>query len=245
MNKQFALIGLGTFSSRILEKLAETVDEIIIVDKDPQAVEKYKDLATQAYITDAINFETLQRILPEGMDVAIVDVGDNIEAAILITNSLKKLHAKKILVRAETDERGEILQIVGAHKIVYPAREAADKLVPLLVSSSLFSFMPISPSLVLAEIKISEKYFGMSLIQANLRQSYGINVVAIRKENNEDYVYFNPEYRLQPDDVLLCAATEKDMSVFSGMKFSARKSTVTDMFKGMFGNRKSKSKESK
>jgi trk system potassium uptake protein len=242
VNKQFAIIGLGTFGARILERLSETVDEIVIVDKDSAAVEKYKELATKAYITDAISFEALERVIPEGIDVAIVDVGDNIEAAILITNSLKKLNAKKILVRAESDERGEILRIVGAHKIVYPAREAADKIAPLLVSSSLFSFMPISQSLVLAEIKIQEKYHGMSLIQANLRQAYGINVVAIRKENNEDYVYFNPEYRLQPDDVLLCAATEKDMSAFSELKFSAGKSSIPDMMKGMFGKSKRKTK---
>ncbi len=238
MMQQYAIIGLGSFGVRALEKLSEATDQIIIVDKDKAAVEANKDFAGKSYIADALSPAALTRILPEGIDVAIVDVGDNLEVAIVVTNALKKLGARQIIVRGDSDERGEILKIVGATKIIYPAREAAERLVPMLVSHTLFSFMPISPNLVLAELKVPERYVGMSLVEANFRQAKGMNVVAIRKESSDEYLYFQPKYRLEAEDVLLCAGTEADMAEFTGSRIAARKHTLSGMLKGIFGQAK-------
>jgi len=235
MGRQYAIVGLGSFGVSVLEKLSEATDQIIIVDKDKSTVEKYKDLASKSYIADALSKQALSRIIPEAIDVAIVDVGDHIEAAVIVTNALKKLGSRQIIVRADNEERGEILEMVGATRIIYPAREAAAKLVPMLVSSSLFSFMPISPSLVLAEIGVPEQYVGKTLIEANFRQTKGINVVAIRKEDGDEYEYFDPKYRLLDIDVLLCAGTEKAVTAFTGARITARKNVVGEMLRGIFG----------
>ena len=233
MVRQYVIVGLGSFGVRVLEKLSEATDQIIIIDKDKSIIEKCKDLASKSFIADALNWQALSRIIPESIDVAIVDVGDNIEAAVIVTNALKKLGAGKIIVRAE--ERGEILEVVGATMIVYPAKEAATKIVPMLVSSSLFSFMAISPSLVLAEIGVPERYVGSTLVEANFRQSKGINVVAIRKEQGDEYEYFDPRYRLLADDVMLCAGSEKDVTAFTGVRITARKNVLGKMLRGIFG----------
>jgi len=105
--------------------------------------------------------------------------------------------------------------------------------------------MPISSSLVLAEVKLPAKYVDMTLVEANLRQTKGINVVAIRKEDSEDYAYFDPKYKLCADDVLLFASTEEDMAKFTGVKIVARKSSITDLMKGVFGSRKVKAPASR
>jgi len=238
MVRQYAIVGLGSFGVRVLEKLSEATDQIIIIDKNKEIVEKYKDLAAKSYITDALSKQALSRIIPEAIDVAIVDVGDNIEVAVVVTNALKRLGARQIIVRADTQERGEILEMVGATRIVYPALEAATKIVPMLVSSSLFSFMAISPSLVLAEVGVPERYVGLTLIEANFRQSKGINVVAIRKQVGDEYEYFDPKYRLAADDVMLCAGTERDVTAFTGARIAARKNVIGEMLKGIFGQPK-------
>ncbi|HUW69305.1 MAG TPA: TrkA family potassium uptake protein [bacterium] len=244
MVRQYAIVGLGSFGVRVLEKLSEATDQIIIIDKNKEIIEKYKDMAAKSYITDALSKQALSRIIPEAIDVAIVDVGDNIEVAVVVTNALKKLGARQIIVRADTQERGEILEMVGATRIVYPALEAATKIVPMLVSSSLFSFMAISPSLVLAEVGVPERYVGMTLVEANFRQSKGINVVAIRKQTGDEYEYFDPKYRLAADDVMLCAGTERDVTAFTGARITARKNVIGEMLKGIFGQPKARAESS-
>ncbi len=238
MARQYAIIGLGSFGIRVLEKLSEATDQIIIIDKNKETIEKYKELAAKSYITDALSQQALERIIPEAIDVAIVDVGDNIEAGVVVTNALTKLGARQIIVRADTEERGDILKMVGATRIVYPALEAATKIVPMLVSSSLLSFISISQNLVLAEIGVPERYVGLTLIEANFRQTKGINVVAIKKDEADDYDYFEPKYRLQIKDVMLCAGTEKDITAFTGARIAARKNLISDMLKGVLGKRK-------
>lgn len=234
MEKQFAIIGLGSFGSHVLMKLSEMTDQIVIIDKDRATVERFKDMAAKSYIVDAIDPAAIARVVPERLDAAIVDVGDNLEAAIMVTHELKRLEARKIIVRADTEERGEILSMMGATKVVYPARESANELVPMLVSSSLFSYMAISPSLVLAELKAPDSYIGRTLVELNLRKEKGINVVAIRKEESDDYSYFDPLYKLAADDVLLCAGTEKDITAFTGAKSGSGKKGIRDLLKSVF-----------
>ena len=82
---QVAIIGLGTFGVRMLEELNDIDADVIILDKDADMINKYKDLARDAYITDAINHEAIMKCVPETIDAAIVDVGNNLEVEILTT----------------------------------------------------------------------------------------------------------------------------------------------------------------
>lgn len=235
--RQYAIIGLGDFGIRMLEKLAEASAEIVIVDRDAETVERYKDLAQAAFIVDVLDEAALRRTLPEGLDVAVVDLGNNIEATILVVNRLKKLGVPDIIVDADTEDRGEILSIIGATRIVYPAREAAARIVPLLVSPSLFSFMPIGPNLVMAEVRVPERYVGLSLIEANLRQRHDINVIAIRPEGQAEYRYFTADYKLSLVDLLLVVGKEKDVIAFSGTGDAVAKKGVRDIFAGLLKGR--------
>jgi len=235
--KQFAIIGISIFGERMLEELSETSCEILIIDKDAEIIEKYKEKVTSAYIADVINQETIKKLIPATIDAAIVDLGDKIEVSILVTNYLSKLGIRKIIVKAETDEHAEILNIVGATQIVFPNREAAKRITPLLVSSLLFNYMPISNGLVMAEVKVPDGYTGQTLIEADLRRTQQLNVIAIRKEEESDYEFFSPDYRLQNDDIFLLVGKEKNVSSFSGMDISLRKSGFTGFFKTLFGRK--------
>lgn len=238
--RQYAIVGLGDFGLRMLEKLSEVSAELIVIDTDAELVEKNKDLARSAYIVDAIDDATLKRLVPEGLDVAIVDMGQSIEATMLATNSLKKLGVGEIVVRADSEERGEILSIIGATKVVYPDKEAASRIVPLLVSPTLFNFMPIGTNLVMAEVRAPERYVGMSLIEANLRQKHGINVIAIRSEASAEYRYFSADYRLTALDILLVVGSEKDTMDFSGVSERLKKSGKGDVLRKLLKGRSSK-----
>lgn len=214
--RQYAIVGLGSFGAGMLAKLAEVSKEIMVIDRDAEAVERVKDLAQAAFVVDAFDDATLSRLVPEGLDVAIVDIRDSIESAILATNSLKKLGVQEILVRADNEERGEVFSLVGATRVVYPDREAASRIVPILVSPALFSFMPIGSNFVMAEVQAPDRYVGLSLVEANLRQRHGINVVAVRLEGSQEYRYFDSAYRLSAVDVLLIVGTEDNVISFSG-----------------------------
>jgi len=233
--KQFAIIGMSTFGQRMLEELSQLDCEILIVDKDRTVIEALKDKVSSAYIADAINEETIKKLIPSTIDAAVIDLGGRTEVSILVTNYLKKMGIPTIIAKAETDEHGEILDIVGATHVVFPAREAAKRITPLLGSSLIFNYMPISNGLVIAEVKVPQKFCGMTLIEAQLRNNYGLNVVAIRKEVDGEYEFFSPEYKLNPNDILLVVGAEENISSFSGQRAISRNAGLSKIFKSFFG----------
>ena len=73
----------------------------------------------------------------------------------------------------------------------------------------------------------------MTLAEASLRQRHNINVVAIRSPGSTEYQYFNAEYRLNREDILLVAGQEKDITAFSGGGAEGRKGPAAGIFEGL------------
>ena len=232
--KQFAIIGIGRFSRRMLEELADAGCEILLIDKDRAVVDQYKDKVAATFIADVISEEVINKLVPASVDAAIVDLGDNLEASILATNYLKKLGVGRIITKAESEQHAEILDLVGATDIIFPNREAARRIAPLLLSSLLFSYLPIGRDFAIAEIKVPGKFVGKSLIEANLRQEHHLNVVALRKDSMGDYTYFLPDYRLQADDLLLVAGKEDDITDFAQTELPAAREGIPGVFSRLF-----------
>jgi trk system potassium uptake protein len=242
--KQFAIIGVGRFSRRMLEELADAGSEILLIDKDREVVEAYKDKAAATYIANVLSEEVITKLVPVTVDAAIVDLGDNLEASILVTNYLHKAGVKRIITKAESEQHAEILDLVGATDIIFPNKEAARRIAPLLLSHLLFSYLPLSRDFAIAEIKVPGKLVGKSLIEANIRQQHHMNVIALRKEGVPDYTYFLPDYRLQDDDLLLVAGKDDDISEFAQMELPAAREGMPNVFSRMFSRFREKKPDS-
>jgi len=233
MNK-FAIIGLGAFGIRMLEELLLFTDEVIIIDKDPNLIKKYENKTVKGYTVNITDEESLRKSIPQRIGTAIVDLGGRIELSLMVTKYLKQLGIKEIVVKAETDQHEHLLLMVGATKVIFPDREAAKRVMPMLASTLLLNFMPISADLALAEVSINEKYVGMTLLEANLRKELGLNVVAVRKCDSESFEFIEPDYRFAADDILLLAGSEDHIFIFSHHKEDLHKKEHVSFFRMLF-----------
>lgn len=214
--KQFAIIGLSYFGKNVLDELLELDVEVLIIDKDRDVIDQYKDHPVSAVVLDVLNEESMRRILPGSIDGVVIDLGEKIEASILATSYCRKIGVRQIIVKAETEGHAEILELVGATKIVFPNREAAKRIAPLLVSSSVLNYLPVSGKLVIAELEVPPRFFGKSLLETNLRQKHGLNLISVKNGQEEEYGLFSPEYRFRPGDIALVSGTEQALDAFAG-----------------------------
>ncbi len=212
--KQFAIIGLDSFGVWVLEELLEVNVEVLIVDKDEAVISQYKNQVQAAYVADAIKEDTIRKIVPADIDAAIIDLGDRTEVSILVANYLKKMGVRRIIAKAETDEHGEILRLVGATQVVFPNREAAKRILPPLLSDTMFTYMPISERLVLAEVRFPDRFEGKTLVEANIRNEHGLNVVAIKPGGAGEFVFVSPDYPISTDDTYLVVGSQDDIGRF-------------------------------
>ena len=209
---QVAIIGLGTLGIRMLEELSASGAETIVIDKDKEVIQKYKDLTKTAFVTDVINEKALETVLPTEIDAVIIDMGNNFEATIMTTNCLHKLGIKKIIVEADNDEQGEVLKMVGATQIVFPEQEAAKRITPMLLTSNLYNFMPMSEDFALAEVGIIDELDGKRLTDSNIRKEWNLNVVACRKSTEENFSFINAAtYVFNKADTILVAGHNVDI----------------------------------
>lgn len=241
--KQFAILGLSYFGKNVLEELLDLDAEVLIIDKDREVIDIYKDFPINAVVMDVMNKENLEKILPRSLDGVIIDMGDKIEASILATSYCRKLGVPRIFVKAVTEGHAEILQMVGATKIVFPHREAAKRITPLLITEGLLTYIPVSGNLVIAELEIPPKLFGISILEANLRQTFGLNLISVKNGDMEEYGLLTPEYCFRPGDIALLSGLNDSIDKFTSSRTSGVKRPLKP--KGLarlFGLRVSKSR---
>lgn len=230
--KQFAIIGLDSFGIWVLEELLAVEVEVLILDKNEDIVSQYRNQVQAAYVADAIKEETIRKIVPGDIDAAIIDLGDRTEVSILVANYLKKLGVRRIIAKAETDEHGEILRLVGATDVVFPNREAAKRIMPPLLSDAMFTYMPISEKLVMAEVSFPDDFEGKTLVEANIRAAHGLNIVAVKQGGAGEFTFVSPDYNISAHDTFLVVGSNEDLARFG--EWTDADPATTGLFRRFF-----------
>ncbi|MDR0567886.1 MAG: TrkA family potassium uptake protein [Spirochaetaceae bacterium] len=230
--KQIAILGLGHFGKSVLEELLQLDAEVLILDKDKDVIDAYKDSSAQAAILDILSGESLRKGLPESIDAVVIDTGKRIEASILAAGYCAKLRVRTIIAKAETESHGEILELVGATKVIFPNREAAKRVTRQIVSSALLNYIPVNPQSVIAEMPIPPALLGKALGNSHLREKYGLNLLSIRKEDGE-FRPCSPDYVFEEQDVGLFFGADSAVTRFAedALKDSGGKNVFSKLFK--------------
>ncbi|OIO37910.1 MAG: hypothetical protein AUJ75_03490 [Candidatus Omnitrophica bacterium CG1_02_49_10] len=184
--RQFAVIGCGRFGSGVLETLYTNGRQVLAIDVDEEIIQQVSEYATNAVTVDATDEKALRAVGIENVDCAIVGIGTNLEASIIITLTLKQIGVKEIIAKAVTPNHGMVLKMVGANKVIFPERDMGVRVANSLISSRIVDQIDISDEYGLVEITTPKDFFGKSLSQLDIRAKYGLNVIAIKKKPEQE-----------------------------------------------------------
>ena len=182
MKRQVAVIGLGRFGYGVAETLVKKGCEVLAIDTDPEKVQVISDLATFAVQCDATDEKALRAISIQNVDVAVVSIGENVEASILIVQTLKELGIKQIIAKGVTTLQGKILKNLGVSEVIFPERDAATRLAQRLMSPNVFEYLELVPGYSVEEIAVPDEMSGLRLKEAQIQETYHINLIGIRKK---------------------------------------------------------------
>lgn len=211
--KSYMVIGLGRFGTEIACKLYECGEEVLAVDTDEAMVDAIADNVTRAVTADARDRNILRRLGAENFDFGIVAVGSDLAASALITLNLKTLGVPNIICKAHDNTYRDILEKLGADRVVIPEREAADKLAMGLTSSKVMEYIDLSEEYGIVELQTPEKWKGKTIRNLELRSKYGVNVIAVRKRGR---IVIPPDIDspLEEEDVMVILGKYEIMSEF-------------------------------
>ncbi len=228
--RQFAVIGAGRFGSSVALTLSKNGCEVTVVDKDRDRVQQISDYVSNAVQLEATDEKALRSIGIEGVDVAVVSIGEQMEASILVTMALKEMGIKTVVAKALTESHGKILSRVGADKVVFPERDMGVRLANALLHPSLLEHVEVSPGYNIAEFEAPKVLWGKSIAQSAVRVRYGVQIVAIKRRrprlNSEGQSVLEEDVDLIPvaetvinkGDTILVIGKEENVRKFRSLK---------------------------
>jgi trk system potassium uptake protein TrkA len=211
---QFVIIGLSTFGDVLARTLYSLGENVLVIDADKDKIQEIKDNVTQAVVADAMDKKILEALIQETEATVIICLGDFLEQSVMVTYYLKQLGIKKIIAKANSQDQGKVLQMLGASEIVYPERDIAITIAHRLSNPALLEQFPLTKDYSILEIAVPSKFVGNSLISLKLRNEYGINVLLIKQNvgGEATVVLPTPEYVFQKSDVMVTLGHKKDFN---------------------------------
>jgi len=210
MKNTFAVMGLGTFGSKLAIELSQAGHSVVAIDRSKNIINDIKDKVTEAVIADITNLDTIKEIDVQNFDAIILGMSSHFEDLILALTLVKQEGAKKIIAKANTDIQKRILLRLGADEVIQPEQAIAERLSKRLTMNNVSDMFDFKGSTI-AEVKVPPSLSGKSIRELDIRQKHNISLLLLKKPGKEVENIWNPDIILEEGDELTIIGDEKSI----------------------------------
>jgi len=222
---RYAVIGLGTFGTVIARNLSDKGMEVLAIDNNEGHIEAIKDDVALAVTMDATDKKALLAQGITDVEAAVVAIGEDFEALLLTTVYLMELNVKRVIARANDPQQRKILEKIGVSEILSPEDEVAKVVTERLLNPSVLSFLQLPDGYEIVELKAPPGIVGRSLQDIELRNTYKMNLVTIKRcfdvqkgneKVKEEHILGVPSSQtvISPTDTIVVFAQVQDIEKF-------------------------------
>ncbi len=200
-NRSFVVIGLGTFGSTIATELIRFENYVLGIDHDERKVRRLADTLTEAIIADGTDEEALREAGVGQYDVAVIAIGEDLEASILCTMHLKVLGVPCIWVKAVSRTHHRILTRLGADRVLQPEQEIGRHVAQVLHNPSVRDYVSLGNGFFVVDFQVPEKLGGKTL--GDIGRLDKFEIVALGLMRGTEFHSCDEHLRLEEGDKLL------------------------------------------
>jgi trk system potassium uptake protein TrkA len=206
------VVGLGRFGHALAGELTSLGMSVFAIDLEPARVRACADDLWRVAEADATDPEVLHQIGAADMDIAVVSIGESVEASVLAAYELLRLEGPRVLAKARTESHAEILARIGVERVIFPERDMGRRTAHTLVGSTV-EYLELDPDYVLAEMAVPAPLVGKTLVEAQVRSRHRVSVVAVK--HGERFTHALPDTVLGADDLIVIAGGVRDVTRFA------------------------------
>ena len=198
ISDHFIVCGYGRIGSIIGREFEHQGLAFVVIERDPIRGQHAMDNGLLAIVADASREDILKQA---GIDRArglIAAVGTDAENVYAVLSARVLRPDLFIVARAEGEDSIAKLRRAGANRVISPYQIGAVQIAQTAIRPAVVDFVELATSsenleLSMEEITVasSSTLAGQSILDANLRQRFGIIVVAIQRQDHR--MEFNPE----------------------------------------------------
>lgn len=206
----FIICGYGRIGSIVAEQFRRQRIPYVVVERDAERVQLALEQGALGVEADASREEVLKRV---GIDRArglVAVVGTDAENVYTVLSARVMRPNLFIISRAETDDATQKLKRAGADRVISPYQIGGMQIAQTALRPAVVDFVELATSadnieLAMEEITIAPRspFSNLSIVDANLRQRYGVIVIGIQRHDRR--MQFNPEpdTRIESGDKLV------------------------------------------
>lgn len=198
IHDHFILCGYGRIGAIVADELQRQALPFVVIEKDAARVQRLLDADVPAVAGDASQEEVLTRAGVDRARGLIAAVSTDAENVYTVLSARVLNPGLFIVGRAEGEDSIRKLRRAGADRVISPYQIGAVRMAQTAIRPAVVDFVELATSsdsleLAMEEITIaaSSSLANRSILDANLRQRFGIIVVAVQREDR--HMEFNPE----------------------------------------------------
>jgi len=193
----FIVCGYGRIGSIVARQFQRQKVPFVVVERDPARVQAASDDGALALEADASREDVLKRVGVERARGLIAAVGTDAENVYTVLSARVMRPDLFIVGRAETEDATIKLKRAGADRVVTPYQIGGVQIAQTALRPAVVDFVEIATSsnnleLAMEQIAIpaTSGLVNQSILDANLRQRFGVIVVGIQRQDLR--MEFNP-----------------------------------------------------
>ena len=209
------VIGLGRFGGAVAQTLERMGHEVLGIDADANTVQGLAGKLTQVVEGDCTDPDCLERLGAGEFASAVVGIGEDIEASVLIVMALSDIGVPSIWAKATNDRHGRILEKTGAHHVVFPEARMGERVARLL-NENLLDFISFDDNYGIAKLAAPEAIVGLPLVTSDCRKRFDVTVIGVKRDG-EDFIHADPDTLILPGDVLVVSGRIDAIEAFAAV----------------------------
>lgn len=229
LSNHYIICGFGRVGRGAAEELRAAGAAFVIVDRNPERVERAVKAGLLVLAADSTRDETLHAAgvtRARGLIAALETDADNL-FVILSARTLNPM--LNLAARVAEEEAEQKLRRAGADAVIAPYAITGHRLAQSLLRPHVSQFLDFADNSLGTDVAIEQvrvgdasEYVSKSLQQAQLRRDLGVVVLAMRKSSGQ--MLFNPpaEAEIQGGDYLIVMGRHADLRKLEGLLTEVR-----------------------
>ncbi|GGG72749.1 potassium transporter KtrA [Salipiger pallidus] len=213
-SRSFAVIGLGTFGTTVASELARFGNHVLGVDLQERNVSRIADTIAEAVIADGRDDQALREVGVGSYDVAVVAIGEELDANILCTMNVKMLGVPTVWVKAINRTHHRILSKLGADRVILPEQEIGRHIAQMLHNPLVRDYVSLGNGFHVVDFRVPQSLDGTRIDKVGLIERFDLRALGLMR--GSDYVACQDgATELRADDKLLLLGRRENLRRFA------------------------------
>ena len=211
-SRNFVVIGLGTFGTTVAAELMRFGNYVMGIDRDEAVVNRRADMLSHAVIADGREEDAFKELGLDAYDVAVIAMGQNVEASVVTALSLKMAGVPQVWAKATSRMHHRVLTRIGVDRIIHPEEEMGRHIAQMLHNPLVRDYVSLGNGFHVVNVIVPARLAGRSVSDLQLGKKFDLRCVGVMKGTE-----------FKGDAASDCALAEDDRLLLLGERAALRR----------------------